>query len=184
MKRVVQIVGLSIGATVLVLAVMGLVLPTHYRVERTILINAPAAMVHPWVEDLQRWPAWANWNHSDPTLVTTYTAVSSGVGAGETWRSERAGSGTRTIIRSDATSGVEFNTELGDGTLCKGKFLYKESAGTTTITWTDQGQLPRLIGGFSKGAFEDTVGEHMDEGLKRLKRIVEQRARARLPSHP
>lgn len=184
MKRVIQIIGLSIGATLLVLAVMGLLLPTHYRVERTILINAPAAMVHPWVEDLQRWPSWANWNRSDPTLVTTYAEVSRGAGAGEAWHSERAGSGTRKIVHSDAQNGVEFDTQLGDGTLCKGIVRYKESAGTTTVTWSDEGQLPRLVGGFSKGAFEDTIGEHMDEGLKRLKRIVEQRARARLPVHP
>lgn len=172
MKRVIQIVALAIGSTLLVLVVMGLLLPTHYRVERSILINAPATAVHPWVEDLQRWPTWANWNHTDPTLVTTYAEVTRGVGAGEAWRSERAGNGTRQITRSDA-NGIEFRTQLGDGTLCIGSIGYKESAGTTTVTWSDQGQLPKVVGGFTKSAFEDAIGEHMEEGLKRLKQAIE-----------
>jgi hypothetical protein len=173
MKRVVQIVALAIGSTLLVLMVMGVLLPAHYRVERSIVINAPAAAVHPWVEDLRRWPAWANWNRTDPSLTTTYSEIERGVGAGEAWRSERAGSGTRQITRSDARSGIEFTTELGDGTLCKGSIAYREIAGTTTVTWSDQGQLPKVVGGFSKGAFEDAISEHMDEGLKRLKQAVE-----------
>jgi uncharacterized membrane protein len=173
MNRVVQIVVLSIVATLLVLGVMGVLLPTHYHVQRAILINAPATAVHPWVEDLRRWPTWANWNRVDPTLTATYSNVTQGVGARETWRSERSGSGTREITRSDPHTGIEFSTELGDGIPCKGSVRYSESAGTTTVTWTDEGQLPGLVGGFSKGAFEDTLGEHMAEGLKRLKQAVE-----------
>jgi hypothetical protein len=173
MKRVIQIVALAIGSTVLVLVVMGVLLPAHYRVERTILINAPATIVHPWVEDLRRWPTWANWNRTDTSLTTSYSDVERGVGAGEAWRSERAGSGTRQITRSDPHSGIEFTTQLGDGTLCKGSISYSEAAGTTTVTWIDQGQLPKVVGGFSKGAFESAISEHMDEGLKRLKQAVE-----------
>jgi hypothetical protein len=173
MKRVLQIVALAICSTLLVLVVMGVLLPANYRVERSIVINAPAAAVHPWVEDLRRWPTWANWNRTDPSLTTSYSEVERGVGAGEAWRSERAGSGTRKIVRSDPHSGIEFTTQLGDSTLCKGSIGYQESAGTTTVTWIDQGQLPKVVGGFSKGAFEDAISEHMDEGLKRLKQAVE-----------
>jgi hypothetical protein len=173
MKRVVQIILVAVVGSLLVLVVMGLLMPSHYRAQRSLLINAPASAVHPWVEDLHRWPTWANWNRVDPSLTTTYSDVEKGLGAGEAWHSERAGSGTRQITRSDPKTGIEFNTRLGDGTLCKGSVSYSESAGTTTVTWTDEGQLPRLIGSFSKGAFEDTIGEHMEEGLKRLKQAVE-----------
>ena len=61
MKGVFQVVLWSLFATASVLLVTGLILPNHYRVERSILIDAPAARVHPWVEDLQRWPTWATW---------------------------------------------------------------------------------------------------------------------------
>jgi len=172
MKRVLQIVMLSVLGTVVVLVVMGLILPNHYRVERSILIDAPPAAVHPWIDDLRRWPTWANWNRAADTTLE-YSGTSQGVGAQEIWRDQRRGTGTITITRSDSAHGVWFTTELGDGTVGGGSLTYAESAGTTTVTWTDEGRLPKIVGGFVRGHFQDVLGEHFEEGLRRLKQVVE-----------
>src|SRR5689334_14944311 len=115
MKRVFQIVGLSMLATAAVLIVMGALMPNRYHVERSILIAAAPAQIHPWVEDLQKWPTWANWDRQDPSLAVTTTDNAKGVGASQHWQGEHSGSGILTITKSDPAQGIRFTTKLGNG---------------------------------------------------------------------
>lgn len=173
MRKVFQIVLWALLATLSVLLITGLILPSHYHVERKILIDAPASRVHPFVDDLTRWPLWASWNRKDPTLKLTYSTPAHGVGASETWQGEKSGSGTTTLTESAPARGVWFKSELGDGTSGTGSVTYAEANGTTTVTWTNDGKLPSLIGGYFRGYFEEVLGSHCEEGLKRLKAAVE-----------
>ena len=174
MKRVVQIVVLSLLSAAAVLLVMGLILPHRYHVQRSILINAAPDSIHPWVEDFRHWPSWATWNRSDPTLEYDYAGPPFGKGATQRWRSTQSGSGSLTITYSDVRRGVWFTEQLADGITGKGSLSYAETHGVTAVTWQDEGELPRVIGGFLRGHFEEVLGKHLEEGLARLKREVEE----------
>ncbi len=50
-----------VGAILVLMAVVGLFLPSHARVERSTVIKAPAEQVFPHVNDLKQWAAWSPW---------------------------------------------------------------------------------------------------------------------------
>ena len=45
--------------------------PAEFRVERRVSINAPAASIHPLLDDFHRWEAWSPWEHIDATMQRT-----------------------------------------------------------------------------------------------------------------
>ena len=52
----------------LALGAASALLPRSFEVSRSVVVAAPAAALHAWVDDLARWPRWvAGWGLDQPT---------------------------------------------------------------------------------------------------------------------
>src|SRR6476619_7472628 len=84
-----------------VLAVVVALQPSHFRVERTATISAPAGVVFAQVNDLQKWEAWSPWAKLDPAVKNTFEGPSAGKGAVFAWDgNDKVGAGRMTITES------------------------------------------------------------------------------------
>ena len=176
MKPWIRRIGVVLVSVIILLLVGGIVLPTKYSLRRAIEVNAKPEAIHVYVGDLTKWEVWAPWKDEDPTIVTTYGALTSGVGASQSW-TDREGGGSLTLTRSSPEYGIEYDLFFDQGKYqCKGVMRYNVlSENTTRVVWGMQGDmnLP-IIGGYLALTMDSMVGTMFERGLSKLKAQVEQ----------
>ena len=187
--RVAQIVLGSLLAVALVLVGLGLLLPRHWHVEASIMINAPPAAIHARVDDLHHWPQWAQWNQSALAPQNHVGTPSSGTGATLTWygraqSSDKLTTGEVRIVRSEPSLGVWFESRTMGGAPSRASLTYSERPGVTEVTWQDDGELPPIVGGLFRDLFQKRLAQHMQAGLEKLKDLVERGGSVRLTPPP
>lgn len=170
------LIGLLVVVALLLL--VGAALPRTWKVERSLVIAAPAATIHPWIDDLKRWPEWAAWNKEmDPAVKWTYSGPAKGVGASWQWDGPVMGHGAMTITRSEPDKGVWIDEKIeGDEVNAHGSLTFAPDGAGTKVTWRDEGTLPPVIGGYFRGYIEGMLGDHFAKGLQKLKGQVEKGA--------
>lgn len=175
MKTLLRILA-GLAAFVVGLVAIAFLLPRHYRVERTIVIQAPAAAIFPRVADMREWKAWTVWHERDPEIKNTYSPQQLVVGAWSEWDSKKEGRGKATVTALDAPHRAAYRLEFPDfGTVSTGTFhLVAEGAAATRVVWSDEGDLGynplnRWFGLFLDGM----VGPDFEAGLAKLKRTME-----------
>jgi uncharacterized membrane protein len=176
MLPVIQIVLLAVLGVALLLVVIGAILPRNWRVERSIMINAPARAVHDAVSDLEHWSEWAQWDRAALSPRNELGEPRSGAGATLRWHGQgRSGetTGEVRIVESDPARGVWFEHRLSGAEPSRAALLYAPKPGVTEVTWRDEGELPPIVGGLFLDYFQTRLAEHMNEGLARLKQLVE-----------
>src|SRR5690606_3612297 len=87
-----------VGSLIVLLLLVALLLPSEFRVERSIVIEATPETVYEQVVDLNNWPNWSPWNAMEPTAEYTVSGAQRGVGAVSSWKGEVIGTGTLTIV--------------------------------------------------------------------------------------
>ena len=112
MKRL-KLVLIVLVVLLVTLVGVGTVLPTTYEVERSIVVDAPPEAVHEWVGHLEKWPEWTTWNDGDPSMKTTLGALTTGVGASQSWTG-RSGDGELELTKCDA-SGIAYGITFIEG---------------------------------------------------------------------
>lgn len=165
----------AIGLTLAVVAGLGVAaaLPRTWKVERSILIAAPAEKIVPLVVDLKRWQDWSPWTRAmDPALRNIYEGQQDGVGAKWSWLGPQMGSGKIEIVAVDAQSiEIEECIESAEPN-ARAWFRFSAEGEGTRVTWRDEGTLPPL-GGLFRATVEEELGAHFEKGLSKLKGIVE-----------
>lgn len=176
MKLLLKILG-GLVVLVLLLVVVAFFLPRHYRVERSVVIAAPATTVFPLVADLRNWRDWGIWYERDPEMVTSYSddPAPDKVGGWVAWTSESQGSGSATLkqLHPPMHATYELGFEGFDMT-SEGAFVVAPVAGGVQVTWSDEGDLGnnplhRWFGLLLDGM----VGGDFDAGLAKLKALAE-----------
>jgi hypothetical protein len=123
-------------------------LPQDYKVERTIVMEAPAALVYSQVTDLEVWQDWSPWYELDPDMELEYGEIKSGPGATYSWKSDIAGNGSMAIIEVVPLEVVRFQI-IFEG--------YEDLPSYSAI------QIDALEGGSRSSvswSFEGTVGDN------------------------
>lgn len=168
-------IALGLVALLAVALVVGALLPNRWRVEQSIVIDAPPARIHPFLDGLRRWPEWAVWNKEmAPKVVWTYEGPERGVGARWAWNGPVMGRGRMEIVRSDPAQGLEVDEAIeSDQVNAHARFTYTVQGDATKVTWVDEGTLPPVIGGYLHGVLEDMLNENFSKGLTKLKAVVE-----------
>jgi hypothetical protein len=173
------LIGASMAVLLLVLlgALIGLLLPTTFVVERSTLIDAPPAAIHPYVSTLRTWPEWTAWNTATyPDLQYSLTGPESGIGAIQTWTDPGMGNGRLEIVESDVESGIRFRLDFeGSPHPLWGTIRYAaEADGRTRVTWTGTGELGKNPLSRYMGLLLDTlIGTDYELGLQGLRNLVE-----------
>lgn len=178
MARAVKVLGLGLAGLLGLLVVGGLLLPASYRMERSILIVATPAEVFPHVNDLRKNAAWSPWEAQDATLKTVYGDTTVGVGATASWTSEHSGNGSMELLRSVPPTEIETALDFQEqGTATSHWRFVPAVGGGTKVTWSLEGDSGwNLIGRYFGFFIDRMVGPAYEDGLKRLKQVVEQAA--------
>jgi effector-binding domain-containing protein len=171
LKRILVIV----VAVLITLAVIGLLLPRHARVERSVEIARPASLIYATVNSFQLFPKWSPWQSLDPNMHQSTTGARDGVGAKLVWSgNDKVGSGTQTITASTPDQSVASDIDFGRMGVAKSTILMVPQGSSTRVTWTldiDMGAGP--IGHYFGLMMDRMIGRDYEKGLSRLKTLVE-----------
>jgi uncharacterized protein YndB with AHSA1/START domain len=168
----------------ILLAVIGLLLPSSARVERSILIDAPAAEIFPHLNSMRAFHAWSPWSDIDPGTEYQFAGPERGTGSRMSWESgnNQVGQGSQEIIDSVPDRRVELQLEFGEKGDGKATFLLEPEGAATRVRW----QFSTLFGWDLFGRYvglmlDSMIGASYDKGLKDLKTKVEQAKPLRSP---
>jgi uncharacterized protein YndB with AHSA1/START domain len=162
---------LSLIALVVLFAIVSQFLPGTYRVERTVVVKAPAEKVFPQFADLRQWKAWGVWWERDPGMTVTYSDPPTGVGSWSNWISKKEGSGKMTVKALEPDKSMNYDLFFPDfGMTSTGSMALSPADGGVKVTWISSGELgrnpmSRWFGLFLGGM----IGKDFDSGLARLK---------------
>lgn len=150
--------------------------PNSFQLERSIVINAPAAKVRPLIEDFRRWTVWSPWEKLDPALKRTYSGAEQGVGAVYAWEGNgKAGAGRMEITGSTPEQTVvalDFLKPFKASNITE--FSYLPEGGSTRLSWLMRGPQP-FVGKLMHTVFnmDKLVGKDFEAGLAALKTAAE-----------
>lgn len=169
-------ISLGLLAFVVLLVLVGLVLPSQYRLERSIDIKAPPAKVFTIVADLKTWEDWTAWNlKMDPTLKRTFKGPSAAISSGMSWEGQKTGQGEMTLTKLTAPSFLSYDLQFEHGKYTSvGEFKFEPVAGGTHVVWSDAGDLGRNPINRWAGVFMgQIIGPDFEKGLAGLKTLAE-----------
>ena len=174
MKLMLRILA-GLAVFVVALVVAAYLLPRHYRVERSTVINAPVAKIFPRVADMRGWKGWTVWHERDPNIKNDYSPEQGVVGAWSAWESKKEGNGRATLTAIETGQRLVYRLEFPDlGMVSTGTFVFAAEGNATKVTWSDEGDLGMNPMSRWFGLFLDKMlGADFEAGLAKLKRTTE-----------
>lgn len=167
---------LILGVVILALAVVAQFLPSKYHVERSVIMAAKPEVIHPWLNNLKKWPEWSPWTVAkDPTIVYAYEGPEEGVGAISKWDAKDMGEGSMKLTESDPAKGLKFDLSFEHGKyLSTGTFTFESADTGTKVTWGMDGKVSRNpLDRFFSLFMDKFIGPDFEEGLANLKKKAE-----------
>lgn len=168
-----------IGLVVVIAAILiyAATKPDTFRVQRSILVKAPASKIFPLINDLHIMQTWSPWE-SDPAMQRSYSGAASGSGAVYEWRSEdqHIGQGRMQITESSPSSKVALRMDFIQPFKAVNtvEFMLDAESGATRVTQAIFGPSPFLMNLMTLCFNRDKmVGDKFEQGLAGLKALAE-----------
>lgn len=172
-KRIIIFIVLLLAAFLILVAFQ----PSSFRIERTLSVSAPPAVVFEHVNNFHRWDAWSPWAKLDPAATNTFAGPDAGTGAVFAWDgNDKVGAGRMTIIDSRPAESVRIRidflrpmaaTNIAD-------FTFAPDGEQTKVTWAMSGHNGFLAKAFCLLADMDRIlGAQFEQGLTSLKELSE-----------
>ena len=167
----------GLGLALVLLLIFAATRPDTFRVERSIVVQAPAAKVFPLLNDFHNFPAWSPWQKLDPAMQVTHSGPQAGPGAVYTWKGNSdVGSGRMEVLAQVPDNSVTVKLDFlepfeGHNT---SQYTLKTEGATTTVTWAMFGPSPfvsKLMGVFV--SMDSMIGKDFELGLTNLKAVAE-----------
>lgn len=168
-------IAFTVIAVFALLLVVGLLLPSGFKVQRTAVIAAPPAKVYPLIADPRNWKQWAVWNRRDPAMQMQYSGAETGTGAKWSWQSKTEGNGAMEFTAAVPNERVEYTLSFPDlGMTSRGELRFAPDGNGTRVTWTNEGDMGGSPVNRYFGLMMDRmVGPDFEAGLANLKTIAE-----------
>ncbi|MBN8504988.1 MAG: SRPBCC family protein [Burkholderiales bacterium] len=174
MKRALKITAALAVLLVAVVLVGGLLLKPSYRVERSLLIQAPADRVYAHLDSSAGWQRWGVWYRRDPDMRVQNSGSAQGLGASWQWSSASQGNGRMRITAADAGRLVGYELAIDDFPPSQGELRLEAEGQGTRVIWLMQGETGASPIGRWFGLFMDQlVGPDFEGGLANLKQLAE-----------
>ena len=146
-----------------------------FRIERSTVIGASAASIHPLIDDFHRWVEWSPYERMDPNMAKTFAGAAAGVGSIYSWVGTKAGSGRMEITTSGPDKIViklDFSKPFEAHNTAE--FTLEPQGKSTKVTWAMTGPVT-LMSRIMKLIFsmEKMVGPQFEEGLASMKQVAE-----------
>jgi hypothetical protein len=160
----------------ILLVVIGLLLPSSARVERSILINAQTSEIFPHLNSMRAFHAWSPWSDIDPDTHYEFQGPEQGIGSRMTWESgnDQVGQGSQEIIDSVPNQRVEMQLQFGDEGGSKATFLLEPEGTATRVRWQFSTAFGwDLFGRYVGLMLDSMIGASYNKGLRDLKTKIE-----------
>ena len=180
--KILKIIGYVLIGLIAVIVILALIAPSEYKMERSIVIDAPKELVFMNVKYWNKWPAWSPWAEKDPTMKVTVKGTDGEIGSVYSWVGdpEITGSGEMT------STGITPNEELAYHLHFMVPYE-SESDGYTRLSDLPGGKTKAVWGFYGENSFpfnivmlfmsmEDMMAPDFDRGLTLLKNISEEQA--------
>jgi hypothetical protein len=168
---------IALVAIVVVFVVVVAMQPSEFRVARTATVFAPAPAVFAQVNDFHNWEEWSPWAKLDPAAKATFEGPSAGTGAIFKWAGNKeVGEGSMTITESRPSDLITIKLEFLKpfSATNTAEFTFKPGGDQTVVTWSMAGRNNFISKAFCLFIDMDkTVGGKFEEGLARIKSVVE-----------
>lgn len=177
MKKALRIILWLLLIIVAIFVILGLVGPKEATVQRSIVINAPKAVVFEQIRYFKNSNKWSPWMEMDPNIKVEYKGTDGQEGASYVWSgNDKVGEGEMT------------NTGVSDGTMnytvhfikpfestSAGYMKAEDTAGMTKVTWsmTMPIAFPMRAMCVMMGGMDKMIGKDFEKGLTKLKTLVE-----------
>jgi uncharacterized protein YndB with AHSA1/START domain len=168
-------IAFTLVAIVALLLLIGLLLPSGFKVQRSILIAAPAAKIYPLIADPRQWKNWGVWNRRDPAMAMTYAGADSGAGAKWSWQSKTEGNGEMEFMAAVPDERIDYVLTFPEfGMSSRGQLRLEPEGAATRVTWTNEGDMgANPINRYFALMMDRMVGPDFEAGLANLKGLAE-----------
>lgn len=152
----------------IVILVVGLLLPQQYKIDKSIVIDAPPSQLQSLISDFKQWPKWAPWQKVAPDIKFSLGNPSTGVGAHQFWQS-RWGSGEMTI--TDITPfAIDINVLFNQEHIVDGRINFVKEQNTTILSCRLIGEVNTpIVGGYLALLNKYILTNSVKIGLNNLK---------------
>lgn len=166
---------LAVAAVLVLFFGVGLLLPSQFKVQRSIEIVAPADRVYPLIAAPVQWQRWSVWNQRDPAMKMDYGGPPSGQGARWSWQSQSEGNGAMEFAEAEPNRRIAYRLSFPDfGMQSTGALSIEPTGGGVRVTWTNEGDMGASPVNRWFGLMMDRmVGPDFEAGLSNLKKLAE-----------
>ena len=167
---------LALVVLIVLLAAIGMLLPRNVHVERSIVIDAPAATVFALLDGYKQFNKWSPWAVYDPNAKYTYEGPEFGVGAKQSWSGDpkTVGTGSQEIIEVKQNESVKSRLEITGQGPANALFTLTPENGSTKVVWgldCDMGKGP--VGRYFGLMMDRMIGKDFEKGLSGMKTLAE-----------
>lgn len=166
-------------AVIITTAALSFMLPTSQKIERSIVINAPAAIIYNQLIKLENFNKFSVWSQQDSTAVYTLSGTDGTVGANSSWKGspEISGEGKIEITALEPNRKVIHKLQFSQPKKANAESVFslnETNKATTTVTWTFNMATPRPWNIFNLlFSLDKEKGKDFEDGLKAMKTMIE-----------
>ncbi len=172
--KIIKGILIALLVLIVVLGVVGIFLPSEYRVERSVVIDAPMETVFSNVNTVSKHELWSPWKDEDPSMKFTFNDIPAGEGASYSWTSDNMGEGSLTIIESIQNKGIKTDLDFGEMGAANGYYTFSKVDGGVKVVQGFTGDAGYNIPERYVNMFMDSmVGPMFEKGLAKLKVLSE-----------
>jgi effector-binding domain-containing protein len=174
--KVVKVILTLVLVLIALVGVLGLIAPKKYQVERSVSIDAPAAVVFRHVQYWKNWKDWSPWAAMDTTMSTTIEGKDGEAGSVYKWTGKKTGVGQMTATAVTLPTALEYQLRFIKpySMTSDGYVRLSEEQGKTKAAWAMLGKSPfpmNVLNLFV--SMNKMVGKDFEKGLVKLKDLCE-----------
>jgi len=173
--KILKFLSIAIGALVVLFLLASALLPSAYKVERSIIVNAPVSSVYEEMRYFKNFKNWSPWYELDPEATITITGTDGEVGCKYAWSSkkENVGSGSLTRIKQEENKLLVSELYFADfGSTSHAGYRFEPADGGTKVTWFNEGSLPFMMRAMGL-MMDGMMGKDFEKGLQKIKTYME-----------
>ena len=163
-------------ALIITLLLIALVAPSHYLVERNVIVNKPAEKIYSILSDLGTQSKWNPWMMMEPNAKFEISGVPGSIGHSLSWQGKKIGAGNLKLINRNIDQSLHFQTQFLKPWKSKAdnSWTLVQTGSTTLVTWRNNGDLPFPIARLMAPIFKKQLNHHFEAGLVNLKKMCEE----------
>ncbi|MDQ3110240.1 MAG: GyrI-like domain-containing protein [Bacteroidota bacterium] len=177
--KIVKRISIVLGILVGIWLILALIAPSSAHVERSVMVNAPAATVFDQVNTMQNWKSWSYWDNIDKNMKDSFAGPPAGIGAVHYWESQNdsVGKGSLTITKSEPNAFVETTLNFEGMGTSVGGWKMKDTAGAVQVTTYMDMEAPFFMRPMMLFMnMDEMLGADFEKSLSGLKRVAESAA--------